>query len=189
MNIWHDIDPLRVTPENFAVVIEIPKGSRMKYEMDKETGLLKLDRVLFTATHYPQNYGFIPRSYGEDNDPLDVLVLCSDAIHPMTLVQCFPIGMIHMVDSGRNDEKIIAVPFGEPTYSESVAIEDLPPHIFAEIIHFFSVYKQLEGKTTSVDPVQGREAAVKAVEKAILSYQWKFTDLQTPLAGIPDAGE
>ncbi len=176
MNLWHDIAEEHISPENFLAVIEIPKGSKTKYEMDKETGLLKLDRVLFTATHYPQNYGFIPRTYGEDNDPLDVLVLCSEPIHPLTLVQCRPIGIVSMVDSGRNDEKIIAVPCSDPTYSESNTVEDLPHHIFSEIEHFFSVYKQLEGKTTSVDTVRGREDAVVSVQKAMLSYNWKFTD-------------
>ena len=101
MNIWHDISPEKVTPTDFMAVIEIPKGSRNKYEMDKDTGLLKLDRVLYTATHYPANYGFIPLTYADDDDPLDVLVLCSEAIHPMTLVRCFPIGVIKMMDNGK----------------------------------------------------------------------------------------
>ena len=177
MNLWHDISEYQITPEKFMAVIEIPKGSKTKYELDKETGVLRLDRVLFTATHYPQNYGFIPRTYGEDNDPLDVLVLCSEPIHPLVLVQCFPIGMINMQDSGKHDEKIIAVPCTDPTYTGIQSVNDLPSHLFAEIEHFFTVYKQLEGKRTSVDTVNGRDEAVKAIEKAILSYRWKFTDL------------
>lgn len=177
MNLWHDIDDCYITPEKFLAVIEIPKGSKTKYELDKETGTLRLDRVLFTATHYPQNYGFIPRTYGDDNDPLDVLVLCSEPIHPLTMVECFPIGMVHMLDSGKNDEKIIAVPCSDPTYNQSHNVEDLPSHIFAEIEHFFAVYKQLEGKVTNVDTVQGREEAVKVIEKSILSYKWKFTEI------------
>ena len=117
MNIWHDLSPEQVKPENFTAVIEISKGSKVKYELDKETGLLRMDRVLYTATHYPQNYGFIPRTYGEDNDPLDVLVLCSEPILPLTMVQCYPIGVIQMVDNGSGDEKIIAIPFSDPTYN------------------------------------------------------------------------
>ena len=114
-NIWHDISPSRIQPEDFVAVIEIPKGSKKKYELDKETGLIILDRVLHTSTHYPANYGFIPRTYGDDGDPLDVLVLCSEEIDPLTLVRCYPIGYISMLDGGKNDEKIIAIPFSDPT--------------------------------------------------------------------------
>ena len=115
MNIWHDIDSSRITRKDFEAVIEISKGSKMKYELDKETGLLKLDRVLHTSTHYPANYGFIPKTYADDNDPLDVLVLCSEQIETMALVRCYPIGVISMVDGGHADDKIIAIPFGDPT--------------------------------------------------------------------------
>ena len=115
MNIWHDLSPKRVKPEDFVALIEIPKGSKNKYELDKETGLLKLDRVLYTSTHYPANYGFIPRTYGDDGDPLDVLLLCSEPIEPMTLVRAYPIGVISMIDSGRYDEKIVCIPFNDPT--------------------------------------------------------------------------
>ena len=114
LNIWHDIDPARVTPEDFIAVVEIPKGSKKKYELDKQTGLIILDRVLYTSTHYPANYGFIPRTYGDDGDPLDVLVLCSQALDPLTLVRCFPVGYISMLDGGKRDEKIIAIPFSDP---------------------------------------------------------------------------
>ena len=110
-NIWHDMDSARINPEDFMVVIEIPKGSKVKYELDKQSGLLKMDRILYTSTHYPANYGFIPRTYADDLDPLDVLVLCSEQIAPLTLIRCYPIGMITMLDNGRNDEKIIAIPF------------------------------------------------------------------------------
>ena len=117
MNIWHDLSPKRVKPEDFVALIEIPKGSKNKYELDKETGLLKLDRVLYTSTHYPASYGFIPRTYADDGDPLDVLVLCSEDIYPMTLVHVKPIGVIKMTDNGAADEKIIAVPLDDPTYN------------------------------------------------------------------------
>lgn len=116
MNIWHDIAPARVKPEDFWAVIEIEKGSKNKYEMDKDTGMLRLDRILYTSTHYPANYGFIPRTWADDGDPLDVLVLCSESIRPMSLVRCFPIGVITMEDGGDLDEKIIAIPFEDPTY-------------------------------------------------------------------------
>ena len=117
MNIWHDISPKRIKKDRFYAVIEISKGGKNKYELDKETGMLKLDRVLFTSTHYPANYGFIPRTYASDNDPLDVLVLCSEKIQPMTIVECFPIGVLIMEDGGARDEKIIAVPVNDPNYN------------------------------------------------------------------------
>ena len=139
MNIWHDISPKRINTEDFIAVIEISKGSKKKYELDKETGLLILDRILYTSTHYPANYGFIPRTYAQDKDPLDVLVLCSEQIISMSLVQCYPIGVISMVDGGDSDEKIIAIPFGDPMYNGYKDISDLPKHIFDEMSHFFSV--------------------------------------------------
>ena len=170
MNIWHDISPERITPESFTVVIEISRGSKNKYELDKETGLIMLDRVLYTSTHYPANYGFIPRTYGDDNDPLDVLVLCSQALEPLTLVRCYPIGYISMLDDGRNDEKIIAIPYGDPTYNGYKTIEDLPAHIFDEMRHFFKVYKSLEDKKTVAGEVNSRDAAVDVIAKAVDHY-------------------
>ncbi len=175
MNIWHDIDSSRITPEDFMAVIEIPKGSKTKYELDKRTGALRLDRILHTSTHYPANYGFIPRTYAEDMDPLDVLVLCSEVIYPMTLVRCYPIGVITMLDSGRNDEKIIAIPFEDPTHNTYRDITDLPRHISDEMTHFFSVYKQLENKETATDDTpRGREEAVEIVRAAIENYRRRF---------------
>ena len=165
------MNPEKVSPEKFMAVIEIPKGSNIKYELDKESGLLKMDRILYTATHYPENYGFIPLTYAEDNDPLDVLVLCSESIHPLTLVECYPIGVITMTDGGSNDEKIIAIPFTDPTYNHSQSIYDLPAHIFNEMEHFFSVYKQLEGKATAVEAVKGKNEAMEIIKNAIERYQ------------------
>ncbi len=170
MNIWHDIDPKRIKPDDFIAVIEIPKGSKKKYELDKETGLIMLDRVLYTSTHYPANYGFIPRTYGDDNDPLDVLVLCSEALEPLTLVRCFPIGYISMLDDGRNDEKIIAIPYADPTYNSYKTIEELPMHIFDEMKHFFKVYKSLEDKETVAGEVNSKEAAIEVIAKAVDRY-------------------
>ena len=174
MNIWHDIDSERIKPKDFISVIEITKGGKNKYELDKETGLLRLDRVLYTATHYPANYGFIPRTYADDNDPLDVLVLCQENIDPMTLVECYPIGVITMIDSEQNDEKIIAVAKKDPFLNVYKDIKDLPSHISSEIMHFFEVYKQLEEKQTVVEKVLGREEAEAIIEKAIKNYKEKF---------------
>ncbi len=169
-NIWHDISPKRINPEDFMAVVEISKGSKNKYELDKETGVMMLDRILYTSTHYPANYGFIPRTYGDDNDPLDVLVVCSEAILPMTLVRCYPIGVISMIDSGRNDEKIIAIPFSDPTYNAYKELGELPSHIFDEMKHFFSVYKNLEGKEAAASEVLGRTDAVGIISDAIERY-------------------
>ena len=170
MNIWHDMDPKRISAEDFVAVVEIPKGSKKKYELDKDTGLILLDRVLHTSTHYPANYGFIPRTYGDDGDPLDVLILCSEELDPLTLVRCSPIGYISMLDGGKNDEKIIAIPFSDPTYNTYQNLSDLPSHIFDEMAHFFSVYKMLEGKDAVAGDVNDREAAVEVIRKALDHY-------------------
>lgn len=174
MNVWHDIRADRIFPTDFISVIEISKGSNKKYELDKETGMLSLDRILFTATHYPMNYGFIPRTYGDDKDPLDVLVLCSEAIEPLTLVRSYPIGVVKMEDGGMGDEKIIAIPYGDPTYCCYTDISELPKHIFEEVRHFFSIYKSLEGKKTEVKGIGNALDAVKVVEDCIENYTRKF---------------
>ena len=174
MNIWHDIDWKRVSSEEFTSVIEISKGGKNKYELDKETGMLRLDRVLYTSTHYPANYGFIPKTYAEDNDPLDVLVLCQEEILPMTLVDCYPIGIINLVDENENDEKIIAIPKNDPSLSNYKDISELPAHMFDEISHFFEVYKVLENKHTAIKEVSGRETALNCIEKCIKRYKDKF---------------
>ena len=172
MNIWHDISPKIITPDDFMVVIEIEKGSKCKYELDKETGVLMLDRILYTATHYPANYGFIPRTFADDGDPLDVLVLCSQELNPMTIVRCYPIGLITMMDNGHYDDKIIAIPFSDPSYNEYTDISQIPKHIFDEMSHFFKVYKELEGKETAteVSDASSAEDAKRIVEKAINGY-------------------
>ncbi|MBR5134824.1 MAG: inorganic diphosphatase [Clostridia bacterium] len=175
MNIWHDISESWITPESFTAVIEIPKGGKNKYEMDKETGLLRLDRVLYTATHYPANYGFIPRTYADDGDPLDVLVLCQETIVPMTLVQCTPIGIMMMVDGSAVDEKIIAVPLKDPAFSGYKDISELPKHTTEEIEHFFKVYKMLEhNKDTQVQPAQGRDAAIDVISHCMEEYRYHY---------------
>ena len=175
MNIWHNISPERIKKDDFYACIEIEKASKMKYELDKETGMLLLDRVLYTSTHYPANYGFIPRTYAEDGDPLDVLVLCSESICPMALVRCYPIGIISMVDHNEKDDKIIAIPFGDPTYNVYSGIGELPQHIFEEMTHFFKVYKALEGKETIINKeVKGRTTATKVIESSIIKYTENF---------------
>lgn len=173
-NIWHDISPKRITPDDFICVIEISKGSKKKYELDKETGYIILDRILYTSTHYPANYGFIPRTYGDDNDPLDVLLICAESLEPMSLVRAYPIGVITMIDNGHKDEKIIAIPFDDPNYNQFKSLEDLPVHLFEEMRHFFSVYKSLENKETAVNEVMDKEAAKKIIQESINNYIEKF---------------
>lgn len=170
MNIWHDISPKRISPDNFYAVIEISKGSKIKYELDKETGFIVMDRILHTSTHYPANYGFIPRTFSDDNDPLDVLVLCSEKLMPLTLVQCCPIGVMRMMDNEREDNKIIAVPINDPNYNMYTDIDQLPKHIFDEMRHFFTVYKELENKTTVVNEFGHVKSAKKIIAKDIENY-------------------
>ena len=173
-NIWHDISPKRITPEDFICVVEISKGSKKKYELDKETGYIILDRILYTSTHYPANYGFIPRTYGDDNDPLDVLLICAEPLEPMSLVRAYPIGVITMIDNGHKDEKIIAIPFDDPNYNQFKNIDELPIHLFEEMRHFFTVYKSLENKETAVNEVMNKDEAKKIIAEAIDNYIEKF---------------
>ena len=174
MNIWHDIAPERVNPQDFYAVIEIPKGCKVKYELDKETGMLLMDRVLYTSTHYPANYGFIPKTYADDHDPLDVLLLCSETLVPLSMVRCFPIGVIMMEDGGEKDEKIIALPYGDPTYNSYEDISELPEHIMKEMSHFFSVYKALEGKKTFIESVKDHTCAESIIAGCIEKYKQEF---------------
>lgn len=164
------IGQARITPDDFVALIEISKGSKMKYELDKETGYMMLNRVLFTATRYPANYGLIPRTLAADGDHLDVLVLCSESIETNCLVRCFPIGMITMVDQDFFDEKIIAVPFSDPTFCSYRTISDLPQHLMEEIMHFFTVYKTLEGKKTAVEKICDEKDAKAKIKEYMLVY-------------------
>ena len=163
MNIWHDVSENRIKPEDFLAVIEITRGDKKKYELDKETGCIILDRILYTSMQYPANYGFIPRTLADDGDPL-------------VLVECYPIGVLTMLDGGKNDEKIIAIPFKDPTYNDYRSVHDLPSHLFDEMRHFFSVYKQLEGKQTAVDEIGDRERAVEIITRCINCYNEKYGD-------------
>ena len=174
MNVWHDIAKERIKSKKFEAFIEIPKGCKTKYELDKETGLLRLDRVLYTSTVYPANYGFIPRTFADDGDPLDVLVLCGEPLYPSTLVTCYPIGVIKMLDNGALDEKIIAIPYEDPTYNGYYDIQELPKHVFDEMMHFFEVYKMLEHKETTVKEICHRDEAMEIIDKCIENYKNKF---------------
>ncbi len=174
MNIWHDIDNDRITKDEFLACIEIPKGSKKKYELDKETGMIILDRILFTSTHYPANYGFIPRTYSQDRDPLDVLILCDETFDPLVLVRCRPIGVVKMIDNDQCDEKIISVCIDDPSMNNYYDISELPKHKFDEIKHFFQVYKALEDKETHVTEICGVEEAKQVIQDALDLYQSIF---------------
>lgn len=164
MNVWLDFNEKRITPEDFVAFIEIEQGSKNKYELDKETGLIILDRVLYTSTHYPMNYGFIPLTLSEDGDPLDVFVLCSEKIEKASLVRCYPIGVITMEDREEKDYKILAIPFGDPQYNYYKDISELPPHILEELKHFLTVYKQLENKVVKVQQILDSNEAKKIIK-------------------------
>ena len=159
MNIWKDFEEDSIKPDDFIACIEIQQGDKTKYELDKSTGLLIMDRVLYTSTHYPMNYGFIPLTLSEDNDPLDVFVLCSQPLERLSIVRCYPIGVVIMTDIKQKDEKIIAIPFGDPQYNGYTDISQLPKHIFDELQHFLSVYKQLENKEVKVESLGGSKQA------------------------------
>ncbi len=174
MNPWHDFRDDRIKSDRFIAVIEIPKGSKNKYELDKESGLLRLDRILYTSTHYPANYGFIPRTLSEDADPLDVLVLCQEKLEPLSIIECYPIGMITMIDEDEADEKIVAIPLNDPFLNNYNDLSELPQHQFQEIKHFFEVYKFLENKETRVDNIVGRREAIEAIEKCKKAYNEAF---------------
>ncbi len=174
MNIWKDINPERIKCNDFVACIEIEQGSKNKYELDKETGLIILDRVLYTSTHYPMNYGFIPHTLSGDHDPLDVFVLCSQPIEKMSLVRCYPIGVIFMTDRDETDEKIIAIPYGDPQYNQYKDVSELPSHIFEELRHFLTVYKQLENKVVKVSEVCGAKDAQKTIQLNIQAFEEKF---------------
>lgn len=168
---WHDVSPRRTTPQEFAAVIEIPMGSNVKYELDKETGMLRVDRVLYSAVFYPANYGFIPQTLAEDDDPLDVLVLCQEAVAPLTLVPARAIGVMTMIDTGKRDHKIVACATGDPEYQPLQQLSDLPPHRLATLQRFFQDYKLLEQKSVEVDAFLDAAAAVSIIDNALARYK------------------
>lgn len=167
---WHDVTPGERLPQEFTAVIEIPMGSSVKYELDKKTGLLKVDRILYSAVYYPANYGFIPQTLAEDDDPLDVLVLCQEAVAPLTLVRARAIGLMTMVDSGKNDHKVLAVALDDPEYSFLKEASELPSHRLMMLRRFFQDYKMLEGKQVIVEEFEPSALALPIIRAALERY-------------------
>jgi inorganic pyrophosphatase len=171
---WHAVDPGAQVPAVVTALIEIPQGSRSKYEVDKSTGLLRLDRVIYSSFHYPINYGFIPQTLGEDNDPLDILVLCSQSIQPLCLVEAKVIGNMQMMDSGTKDDKIIAVAAKDPSVNHFDRVDALPQHFLLELRNFFEQYKVLEDKKVVIDHFQDADTAYRVIREAIALYRETF---------------
>lgn len=171
---WHGASYGDKAPQIVNAMIEIPQGSRTKYEIDKETGLLKLDRVIYSSFHYPVNYGFIPQTLGYDNDPLDILVLCSQPIQALCLVQATVIGNMQMIDSGEKDDKIIAVATKDPSVNHITSMEELPKHFISELRNYFEQYKVLENKQVQIEEFQNKETAYGIINEAINFYKQKF---------------
>jgi len=171
---WHDLYIGKNAPYVVNAVIEIPKGSKVKYELDKTTGLCKVDRVLYSSVVYPHNYGYIPQTYGDDHDPLDILVLMQEPVYPMAFLRARPIGLMQMIDQGEKDDKIIAVAIDDPEYRDVRDIAHLPRHRLQEVRRFFEDYKKNENKIVRVDEFQGPEEAVEAIKRSIESYKEKF---------------
>src|SRR6202050_5142385 len=167
---WHDVTPGSQLPHEFQAVIEIPFGSSVKYELDKTSGLIKLDRILYSAVYYPANYGFVPQTLAEDDDPLDVLVLCQEAVAPLTLVNARTIGLMTMMDSGKKDHKVLAVAVDDPEYNGFREATELPSHRLNMLRRFFQDYKMLEGKAVEVDELQPAAAALPVIEDALARY-------------------
>lgn len=174
MNLWHDVELGEKTPEQFNVIIEIPKGSKNKYEIDKKTGLIKLDRAMKTAQDYPFDYGFAPQTLWEDGDALDVIVLTTYPLAPNILVEVRPVAVMHMVDGGEGDDKVIAVPVDDPRWDEVKDLADLNKHSLKEFQHFFETYKVIENKEVTISGFEGKEQAMEAVKKSIALYQEKY---------------
>ena len=171
---WHQVSPGDNFPEVVNAIIEIPKGSKAKYEIDKESGLLKLDRVLFSSVMYPANYGFIPQTYCDDKDPLDILVLCSVDVFPMSIIEAKVIGVMHMVDNGEQDDKIIAVAKNDMSVNYNNDLNELPPHATKEIVRFFQDYKSLEGKNVTIEHLLGMRYAHKVIQESMELYKSTF---------------
>ncbi len=173
-NPWHDVPAGDHPPDVITAIIEIPAGSRNKYELDKQTGHFKLDRVLYSAVHYPGDYGFIPRTLSEDNDPLDILVRINEPTFTGCQISCRPIGVLRMLDRGEPDEKILAVPNDDPYHSHIFDIADMPPHYLMEIEHFFHIYKDLEGKRVEIQGWEKSERAMEIILESVKRYADKF---------------
>src|SRR4051794_22644350 len=167
---WHDVTPGEHIPHEFSTIIEIPFGSSVKYELDKASGLIKLDRVLYSAVYYPANYGFIPQTLAEDDDPLDVLVLCQETVVPLTLIHARTIGLMTMIDDGKKDHKITAIPTEAPKFTSYREAAEMPNHRLTMLRRFFQDYKQLEGKAVEVDEIQPAKEAYPIIEDALARY-------------------
>jgi len=176
MNLWHELPPGPDCPRVIYVVVEIPKGSRNKYEYDEQGGFVKLDRVLFSSLHYPGDYGFIPQTLHADGDPLDVLVITNEPTFAGCVIEARPLGVFHLVDKGQRDDKILAVPHTDPLFSEYGALEDVPPHFMSEVAHFFGVYKDLESAEVVGEGWEGPEQAWSEVERAVKRYREHVRD-------------
>jgi inorganic pyrophosphatase len=170
---WHDLSPGDQLPREFNAVIEIPLGSNVKYELDKGSGLIRMDRILYSAAFYPANYGFIPRTLAEDHDPLDVLVLCQQPVVPLTVMHARAIGLMTMIDSGDKDHKVISVATADPEYNSYREASELPPHKMQMVRRFFQDYKQLEGKAVEVDDILPADAAYPIIREAHALYEQK----------------
>lgn len=171
---WHQVSPGDDTPNIVNAIIEIPKGSKAKYEIDKDSGLLKLDRILFSSVMYPANYGFIPQTYCDDKDPLDILVICSADVYPMSMIEAKVIGVMHMVDNGEQDDKIIAVAKNDMSVNYIDDLNELPPHTMKEIVRFFKDYKALEDKKVTIEHLLGKPYAYKVIKESLALYQSTF---------------
>lgn len=171
-NPWHSVSA--GTPKEVQAIIEVPKDSFLKYELDKETGLMKLDRPLYSAVHYPGDYGFIPQTLAEDNDPLDVIIVSNFSTYPGTLVRARPVGVLEMRDQKERDDKIVAVHASDPNFAQVKSLKDLPRHLLLEITRFFETYKELEGKKVKVLRVKGLKESHATIRKAMLSYKREF---------------
>jgi inorganic pyrophosphatase len=171
---WHEVSPGDNPPEFVNGIVEISTGMRTKYEVDKQTGLLKLDRVLYSSVYYPANYGFIPQSLGDDNDPLDIMILCRESIQPLCLVPARVIGVMRMIDQGLGDDKILAVPENDANATHLKDISELASHFKLELKEFFESYKRLENKVVTVPDFQGKETAMEIIVRAIGYYKTKF---------------
>ena len=170
MHPWHDVERLPENPGMVRAIIEVPSGSNIKYELDKASGLIKVDRILYSAVHYPANYGFIPRTYCDDNDPLDILVFGQEAVVPLCIMQARPIGVMKMLDSGQEDDKIIAVHADDPEYAHYTDISQFPPHRLQMLKRFFEDYKVLEKKEVRIERFLGYMDAREIIRKACESY-------------------
>ncbi|HEV2296073.1 MAG TPA: inorganic diphosphatase [Tepidisphaeraceae bacterium] len=167
---WHDVTPGEEIPQEFNTIVEIPFGSSVKYELDKVSGMIKLDRILYSAVYYPANYGFIPQTLAEDDDPLDVLVLCQEPVVPLTLIHARTIGLMTMIDAGKKDHKIIAVATEDPEFNSYREAGEMPPHRLTMLRRFFQDYKLLEGKAVAVDEIQPAKTAFPIIEDALARY-------------------